>query len=318
MSELKSYQAILVIGVIIVVLWSGCVLSGFSEFLLDSDGEDKREETGISTGHPDVGTEVSSYDSDEDEIRIETHALIDQAVKPIRNENNVSLPNVQAQYDAKGILLLEQGSISVWVRLQQGVYRRDHVILHSNDSRINLYLDTYAVSSRDVELTRIAAKVGGSRKALREGVPNMHVPEASLVFKKPGLEGYGAARSYVGLAPFPEGQWHFLTMTWDGWPMGLVSLYLDGKIVAQQVYDPRYEDDRPSMQSFADGVRPEEWLGEVVEGQDGIRYQLIPSTEISMDEGGIEIRDLRVYARGLNDYEIQDLYAETSDQTQSQ
>jgi hypothetical protein len=92
-------------------------------------------------------------------------------------------------------------------------------------------------------------------------------------------------------------------MTWEGYSEGVVRIYLDGKLYGEKPYDSRYDDGRPLFQTFAIGHRPSEWMGEISsDGHNSV--ELVPATPMSLDHGGISIRELRVYPRALTASEL--------------
>jgi hypothetical protein len=55
-------------------------------------------------------------------------------------------------------------------------------------------------------------------------------------------------------------------------------------------------------------MRPPSWAGEIVEEEDGTVYDSRPASNMSIEEGGLEMRDTRLYARTLSQAEVLALY----------
>jgi hypothetical protein len=214
-------------------------------------------------------------------------------------------------YKTDGIFNVQAGTVSTWVCLEPNHYRRDHSIFHTSDSRFVLYFDTYFSSSWQVEISRFVARGGGTHRAVDSGYANGNFPEASIIIDNDGsLREYGANTDWYSPAPFREGEWHLVTMTWEGYPQGVVKIFLDGNLVGEKPYDERYNDERPLADTIAIGYRPAEWLGEVYVAGDQEVYESVPSTPMALWDGGIHVFDVRLYQRSLNRSEIQAIFLE--------
>jgi hypothetical protein len=214
-------------------------------------------------------------------------------------------------YPTDGIFNVQAGTVSTWVCLEPNQSRQDHSIFHTSDSRFVLYFDTYFSSSWQVEISRFVARGGGTHRAVDSGYAAGNFPEASIIIDNDGnLREYGASTNWYSPAPFPEGEWHLVTMTWDGYPLGVVKIFLDGNLIGEKPYDERYNDERPLADSIAIGFRPAGWPGEIYVAGNQEGYESVPSTGMALWNGGIQIFDLRLYQRPLNRQEILTIFSE--------
>jgi len=211
-------------------------------------------------------------------------------------------------YATDGIFNVQAGTVSTWACLEPKHDRRDHSIFHTSDSRVVLYVDTYFSQGMQQEIFRFVARAGGTHRAVDSGYAPGNFPEASIIVDNDGsLSSY--RHEWYSPVPFPEGEWHLVTMTWDGYPQGVVKIFLDGTFIGQKPYDERYNDERPLADSIAIGYRPAEWLGEIFVGENQEVYESVPSTHMDLREGGIQIFDLRLYQRPLNQAEIIEIFS---------
>ena len=105
--------------------------------------------------------------------------------------------------------------------------------------------------------------------------------------------------------PFSDGNWHQIAMTWEGFPDGMVRLYVDAKLVGEMAYDRRYDNNYRLAESFAVGVRPPEWVGELIQKEDGSVEDLRPQATLSVADGGQQIEKVYLYRQSLSPDEIQ-------------
>ncbi len=194
----------------------------------------------------------------------------------------------------------------MWLNFEVGHARSDHMIIHSDDSRWVLYVDTFHSSGLDRDVLAIAARAGGNKSATSDSGDRTGYPEARLLVDNDSYlrdNGYGADSSWIGVEAFPEGEWHHVTMTWDGYQSGIVKLYLDGVLMSYLQYDPRYDDGRPLFRMISFGFKPYPWpavenlpeYGDVGTGR--------------LASGGIQADDLRIYNRALSQSEIMKIAA---------
>jgi hypothetical protein len=104
-----------------------------------------------------------------------------------------------------------------------------------------------------------------------------------------------------------QDEWHFTSMTWQGYPNGKVCLYADGELLGEKAYDSRYDRGDSLPGSISIGLRPATWTGEIVHQADGQATELRPNTSMWIGEGGLDIKDLHLYRRALSREEIQNL-----------
>jgi hypothetical protein len=214
-------------------------------------------------------------------------------------------------YPTDGIFNVQAGTVSTWVCLEPNHYRDDHIIFHTSDSRFILYFDTYFSSSMKVEISRFVARGGGTHRAIDSGYTNGNFPEASIIMDNNGsLREYGANTDWYSSVPFREGEWHLVTMTWEGYPSGLVKIFLDGGLIGKKPYDERYNDDRPLADAIAIGFRPIEWPWETYVAQEQQASQLVPTAVMSIQGAGIQLSDLRLYKHSLSRDEIMAIFLE--------
>mgnify|MGYP001767188766 CR=1 FL=1 len=93
-------------------------------------------------------------------------------------------------------------------------------------------------------------------------------------------------------------------MTWKGYPDGKVWLYVDGELLGDRGYDSRFDRGDHLPGSISIGLRPSSWTGEIIHQADGQAQELRPDTLMWIGEGGLEIKDLRLYRRELSQDEI--------------
>lgn len=190
-----------------------------------------------------------------------------------------------------------QGSISVWLNFEVGHSRNDHIVVHTDDSRWVLYIDTFYSSGLGRDILSVAARAGGNKSATSSSNGHSGYPEARLLIDNDGSlqsVGYGESYSWIGVAPFPEGEWHHLGMTWNGYPSGTVKLYLDGVLTSYLPYGPIYDDGQSLFEMFSFGFKPAPWpslsvlpeIGDIGSGR--------------LVSGGILAADLRIYNSAMS------------------
>lgn len=199
-----------------------------------------------------------------------------------------------------------RGSITVWLKFEVGHSRSDHMVIHSDDSRWVLYIDTFYSSAFDRDILAIVARAGGNKSATSESSGHSGYPEARLLVDNDGYLrdiGYGTDSNWVGVEAFPEGEWHHVAMIWDGYPAGIVKLYLDGVLMSYLQYDPSYDDGRPLFEMISFGFKPYPWP--VVENLP--EYGDVGTGRLA--SGGIQANDLRIYTSTLSQSAIMQIAA---------
>ncbi len=152
-------------------------------------------------------------------------------------------------YKSERTLISSQGAITVWLKFLVGHSRSDHMVIHSDDSRWVLYIDTFNSDSLNRDFLAIVARAGGNKIASTDDGSRRGYPEARLLVDNDGYLkeiGYGAGKTWIGVEAFPEGEWHHIAMSWAGYPSGIVKLYLDGRLMSSLQYDSKYDDGRPA------------------------------------------------------------------------
>lgn len=202
--------------------------------------------------------------------------------------------NTSAPEDAVSPRIANAGSLSLWFRLNSGFVRDDHLFFATSDSRIVLVFDTYTESGTGLRIQRLAARAVGNRKATPDSGQSAVYPEAAVLLNNSGqLDGRTRAR------PVPEDTWHHLTMTWDGYPEGIVRIYLNGERVASTKYDSRYDNGAALPSSYSVGYRPSRWPT-----TGGAFSANSPGESMSLRSGGIEASSPRLYAQALTSEQI--------------
>jgi hypothetical protein len=207
-------------------------------------------------------------------------------------------------YASSGTMDPQQGSISVWLKFLVGQSRRDHMVVHADDSRWVLYIDTFYASGLGRDILSIAARAGGDQQATSGN--HSGFPEARLWIDNDGSlrdSGYGAGKPWIGMASFPEGEWHHIGMTWQGYPDGVVKLYLDGNFVSQLNYNSNYDGGGPMFRMFSYGFKPYSWPAP------GALPQYGDSGTGRLESGGIVATGLILYPAALRESEIGQLAA---------
>lgn len=207
-------------------------------------------------------------------------------------------------YASNGIMNPNTGSITIWLNFQVGQNRTDHIVVHSDDSRWVLYIDTFYASGLGRNILSIAARAGGNKVATNDAGTHTGYPEARLIVDNDGslrAVGYGEGSPWLGVDAFPEGEWHHVAMTWNGYPNGVVKFYLDGILMSSFQYDSRYDDGQPLYEMFSFGHKPYSWPAVEnlpVLGDSGSGRLVV---------GGILSSDMRIYTKTLTQPEIQQI-----------
>jgi hypothetical protein len=201
-------------------------------------------------------------------------------------------------YPTDGILDLSHGTVSVWTRFRSGRSHRVAILFHTDDSRYILYVGSNfsEVSGEDVPV--FIARAGGNRRVLDTYFGAAVFPEAAAMVDHNGD---------LGGIIVPRDEWHLATMTWSGYPRGVVRLYVDGWLAAEKGYDGRYDDGRPLPSQIAIGMRPVEWTGEFIENEDGTQVESPVQDRMAVVDSGLEIQDVRLYRKTLRSEEIRAL-----------
>ena len=207
------------------------------------------------------------------------------------------LPHTNHIYPADPILSVRQGTVSLWLKFIPNQKPRTAILFHSDDSRYVLY--TSVDESNLIKPIRsITARAGGNRRVLETYFGEARFPEVTV--------SLDAGQQFDGA--FAYGEWHMITMTWNGYPDGVVSLYLDDKLVGEMAYDRRYDNNYRLAENLAVGTRPPQWVGELIQREDGTLQDLRPQATLSVEDGGQQIKDVFLYRRCLSPEEVQNMF----------
>lgn len=245
-----------------------------------------------------------------------------------------------ALYSAQGCFNVAQGAVAVEVKLLRPIEQatgKVAAIFHTDDSRYVLSITTeqqhsdqtgedpgrgnavWNSSSGVCEARKIVARAGGNRRAFDTFYGMSEFPEASALVISPdspqeglltgtstdGITAVGtSAVKKTGTVTLTMGAWHQLVMTWNGYPDGVVCLYVNGKLISQNSYDHRHDRGDHLPTSIAIGFRPLDWWGEMLRDADGGLIDSRPQSDLAVAEAGLEIRQARLYQRVLTEVEI--------------
>jgi len=217
-----------------------------------------------------------------------------EVAQPIHSSQGyAALPDSGKLYNAASIFRADQGTVSVWLRFSTPEPGPDCVLFHTDDSRYVLYLGQEHARSHKRTLRAIRARAGGNRRSYDPYYGTSNYPEASaLIDDEESL---------------PAETWRLVAMTWSGYPEGVVRLYLDGNLVDEKTYTPQNDNGHPLASSIAVGTRPTMWMGELLQNEDGSLVDSRPYSTMSIEAGGVEMRDMRLFPRCLSPEEMQAL-----------
>ncbi len=214
-------------------------------------------------------------------------------------------------YPAQEILNVMQGTVSVWVKLMNNEPRPVAAIFHTDDSRYVLSVTSEHLGFENRTVRKIVARAGGNRRAFDTFYGTSEFPEATAWVIRPeetGKEHGSVVPCETSILPgrvdLHADAWHLLVMTWLGYPTGVVRLYVNGQLINEKTYDPRHDRGDHLPAQLAIGIRPANWRGELIRKEDGSLLDLRPYSTMSLVEGGLAIRDLRLYGRALDQDEL--------------
>jgi ABC-2 type transport system ATP-binding protein/lipopolysaccharide transport system ATP-binding protein len=197
-------------------------------------------------------------------------------------------------YPADPILSVRQGTVSLWHRFDPHAESRTAILFHSDDSRYVLYTTVDPIDPENPSRL-LTARAGGNRRVMETYFGQARFPEVTVALND-------TSQTYLA------GHWHMITMTWNGYPDGELCLYIDGQLMGETSYDRRYDNNYRLAEEFSVGVRPPQWVGELIQKEDGSVEDLRPQATLSVEEGGQEIKNVRLYRQCLKPDEIKDLY----------
>jgi ABC-type polysaccharide/polyol phosphate transport system ATPase subunit len=205
----------------------------------------------------------------------------------------ITYPDREATYPAAEALNVRYGSLAAWVRFRSDRPLLGGMVFHSDDSRYVLYTGGEYPEGGGSPIPLVTARAGGNRRVIDTFYGSVNFPEVS-----------------AKLDQFTLNEWHLLCMTWEGYPEGRLYLYADGALVGETIYDHRHDNHYRLANQIAIGYRPREWLGELVQNEDGTLVDLRPETTATISHSGMEMHGLRLYTRALTVQEIQAILTE--------
>lgn len=216
------------------------------------------------------------------------------------NRDYVLLPEIEHIYPAAKYLNIREGSATFQLKFLNEQPQRTAILFHSDDSRYVIYSDVDPDSSPEVPIRRITARAVGNRKALDPFYGTACFPEVVVQFDDDS--GFD----------FVWNEWHRVTMTWSGYPIGTMALYIDDILAGEYEYTPHHDNQYRLAIQIAVGIRPREWVGELIERADGTVAELHPQVTNNITGSGKEIRDFRLYRKALTIEEISAILEEPS------
>jgi ABC-2 type transport system ATP-binding protein len=218
---------------------------------------------------------------------------------PQAEDGYVVLDEEGGIYPAQKIFDPLQGAVTLWLRIKHEFPPKDAVIFHTDDSRYLIYISLQYSVMQKRYIRRLVGRAGGNRRVIDTYYGTTDFPEVGVIIEQEAL-----SKTYL----LDYDTWYPIAMTWQGYPSGKVSLYVNDDLIGEKAYDPRYDrgDNLPS--SIAVGMRPNAWTGELVVQEDGKTTDLRPTSLMWIGEGGIEIKDLRLYKRSLNPEDVQQIF----------
>jgi ABC-2 type transport system ATP-binding protein len=205
----------------------------------------------------------------------------------------ITYPNREGVYPAAEALEVRHGSLTAWVRFRSDQHLWGGVIFHSDDSRYVLYTGGEYPEGGSQPVPLVIARAGGNRRAIDTFYGTVNFPEVVVKLDQP-----------ASLKGEVLNEWHLLCLTWQGYPEGRLQLYVDGVMAGETIYDRRHDNHYRLYNQIAIGHRPREWLGELVQNEDGTLVDSRPETTASVTNNGMEVHGVRLYQRVLSEQEI--------------
>lgn len=215
--------------------------------------------------------------------------------EPTWNESKTYLtyPDRESVYSAAEVLNIQHGSLTAWVRFRTDQNLWGGIIFHSDDSRYVLFTSGEYSEPDSPPTPLVTARAGGNHRAVDTFYGTVKFPEVCVKLDKISLN-----------------EWHLLCLTWQGYPEGRLHLYVDGEMAGEAIYDSHYDNHYRLASQIAIGYRPREWVGELVQKEDGTLVDLRPETTGSVTNSGMEVHGVRLYQRTLIDQEITAILAD--------
>jgi hypothetical protein len=189
--------------------------------------------------------------------------------------------------------------LAVWVRFRSDQRLWGGIIFHSDDSRYVLLTGGEYPKKDAKPIPLVTGRAGGNRRAIDTFYGTVNFPEVTVKIDET-----------VPLSGNTFNEWHLLCLTWQGYPEGRLHLYVDDRLVGESIYDHRHDNHYRLADKIAIGYRPRDWLGELVQNEDGTLVDLRPETTAPVSNSGMEVHGLRLYSRALTDPEIAGIMAD--------
>jgi len=222
-------------------------------------------------------------------------------VLPGATADYVVLSEMERVYPAAPGFNVQQGAISFWLRFSSLEDQRSAIIFHSDDSRYVILLNWVELPGTDHLGRGILARAGGNRRVLDTFYGTANFPEVSIA-----LDGENAPPG----VNFTMDEWHLVTMAWQGYPRGVVRLYVDDNLMGETAYGRRHNNQYRLLKQVAVGIRPQEWVGELVQREDGTMADIRPQADMAIGDSGKKVVDMRLYRVALSDEDVRQIFAE--------
>ncbi|MFN2197123.1 MAG: ATP-binding cassette domain-containing protein [Anaerolineales bacterium] len=206
-------------------------------------------------------------------------------------EDHTILDPRRQVYPTSRIFTPQSGSLSAWVQFNTYQNGSAAILFHTDDSRYVLYVQAKTDPDTGQQTMLITARAGGNQRA--PDVDDGSFPEITAVYPLP-VERLG--------------QWAQVTMTWNGFPDGVLRLFLNGTPAGETTYNPAYNNDLPPARNLSVGMRPLNWAGERVRQPDGSIRELRPGSMMAVTDAQMVLQDVRLYLHALDAGAVAALY----------
>jgi ABC-type polysaccharide/polyol phosphate transport system ATPase subunit len=204
-------------------------------------------------------------------------------------------------YPTQDVFNIKQGAVAFWMRFDPARPFQPAVIFHTDDSRFVIYVGSYYSDKLERDIHVLSFRAGGNCRAMDTFYGLNTFPEISISMD---LE------EAPGGTVMDDGQWHLVVMTWNGSPAGDMEVYLNAHKVGEREYTRRHNNELPLPAALSVGRRPLEWVGEIVENEQGDEVDLRPPDDMNLANSSCEIRSLRLYRSALLTDDVLKLYLE--------
>jgi hypothetical protein len=232
---------------------------------------------------------------------------------PPLTDGYYQLSEVGSIYPAHAILEPQHGSLSVWIKLNEAAAPQPSIIFHTDDSRYVLYVTVEESSSTGTETCKLIGRAGGNRRTLDTYFGTTSFPEVSAIILSNDTVGrldlVDTASNYDPKKPkkpaiLTRQKWHLAVLTWEGYPEGMLRLFIDSLLAGEKSYTRLNDRGDPLPTQISIGMRPSNWTGELVQDTEGNIIDSRPHSTMAIEAGGVQIRDLRLHLKALSQEEI--------------